>query len=74
MDRDSNLVLEELEWQWDLSQEAAESALDDWYQDEDEDGDEDEPDPELIDAVLETQKEQRDRYKAVRDHKRIHSL
>jgi hypothetical protein len=68
MDRDSNLVLEELEWQWDLSQEAAESALDDWYQDEDE------PDPELIDAVLETQKEQRDRYKAVRDHKRTHSL
>jgi hypothetical protein len=68
MDRDSNLVLEELEWQWDLSQEAAESALDDWYQDEAE------PDPELIDAVLETQKEQRDRYKAVRDHKRTHSL
>ena len=68
MDRDSNLALEELEWQWDLSQEAAESALDDWYQDEDE------PDPELIDAVLETQKEQRDRYKAVRDHKRTNSL
>ena len=66
MDFDPELVLDELERQWDVSQEAAELALDDWYQDDSESEADD-----LIEAVLRTQREQRERYQAVREHRKL---
>ena len=70
MDRDPGDVLEELERQWDLSQEAAEAALEDW--------DQQELDSEeysgLIDTVIETQRQQRDKYLAVKSHKQRFGL
>jgi len=66
MDFDPDVDLDELERQWDVSLEAAESALDDWYQDDSESEADD-----LIEAVLRTQREQRDRYQAVREHRKL---
>jgi hypothetical protein len=66
MDFDPDVDLDELERQWDVSLEAAESALDDWYQDDSEseaDG--------LIEVVLRTQREQRERFQAVREHRKL---
>jgi hypothetical protein len=64
MDYDSGVDLEELERQWDASREAAEAALNHWNQKCDE-----AKADELIEAVLVTQREQRDRYKAVREYR-----
>ena len=65
MGKDGGSDLKELERQWDASQDAAEAALAEWNDDE---GQSDSSD--LIETVLETQRRQLDRYKAVRDYKR----
>ena len=58
-------MLEELEQQWDLSQEAASAALDQLL-----DAGELGLDPELIDEVLITQRQQQDLYQAVKVQRR----
>ena len=58
-------MLEKLEQQWDLSQEAAEAALDQLL-----DAGELGLDPELIDEVLITQRQQQDLYQAVKVQRR----
>ena len=65
MERAHNTLLEELEQQWDLSQEAAEAALNELF-----DAGELGLDPDLIDEVLITQRQQHDLYRAVKAQRR----
>jgi len=60
---DPNTLLDTLEREWDLSLEAADSALDDWFED-------DLLDAGRIDAVIDTQRDQQSRYEAVVTHRR----